>query len=88
MTDIRVHRLRRRIADAVDDIDTMKTELADIRAACAELSEAMRAIRERNPLPAKTSLHPSNRTNPDASEPNVADSDSRDKPARHLRRVI
>ena len=48
MADIRVHRLRRRIADAVDDIDTMKAQLAEIRKVCDELSEAMRAIREQS----------------------------------------
>ncbi|MFK4753844.1 hypothetical protein [Oceanobacter antarcticus] len=46
MTDIRVQRLRRRVADAVEDIDAMKAQLADIRACCAELSASMRKIRE------------------------------------------
>ncbi|MDO6683010.1 MULTISPECIES: hypothetical protein [unclassified Oceanobacter] len=46
MTDIRVQRLRRRVADAVDDMDTMKDQLAEIRDCCAELSASMRKIRE------------------------------------------
>ncbi|WP_221801258.1 hypothetical protein [Oceanobacter mangrovi] len=48
MTDIRVQRLRRRVADAVEDIDAMKAELAEIRQMCSELSDAMRQIREQS----------------------------------------
>ena len=77
MTDIRVQRLRRRISDAVSDIDAMKAELADIRAMCTELSEAMRQIRERSPLPP-----------PSVSSNEKDGSASKPKKANHLRRVI
>ena len=77
MTDIRVQRLRRRISDAVTDIDTMKEELADIRAMCSELSAVMRQIREHSSLPGSV------------GQRDVADSEAASgKKSPHLRRVI
>jgi multidrug resistance efflux pump len=46
MNDIDRQRLRRRLDDAVHDIDEMKAQLHEVRLACAELAAAMRQIRE------------------------------------------
>jgi multidrug resistance efflux pump len=46
MNDIDRQRLRRRLDDAVHDIDEMKAQLREVRLACAELAAAMRQIRE------------------------------------------
>jgi multidrug resistance efflux pump len=46
ITEIEQRRLRRRVHDAIADIDAMKAQLADIRRCCQEMSQLMREIRE------------------------------------------
>lgn len=47
ITDIQQVKLRRRIHDAMQDVDLLKDQLAEIRACCAELEQTMRDIRLR-----------------------------------------
>lgn len=47
ISDIQQHKLRRRIHDALSDVDAMKAQLAEIRTCCAELEQTMRDIREK-----------------------------------------
>lgn len=46
ISDIQHVRLKRRISDAVQDVELLKAQLADIRDCCAELEQTMRSIRE------------------------------------------
>ncbi|ASP40410.1 hypothetical protein CHH28_17765 [Bacterioplanes sanyensis] len=46
ISEIEQRRLRRRVHDAIEDIDAMKEQLAEIRHCCQELSQLMREIRE------------------------------------------
>ncbi|MAD46426.1 MAG: hypothetical protein CMI02_19325 [Oceanospirillaceae bacterium] len=46
MNDIQHQQIKRRIRQAVGDIDAMKAQLAEIRQCCEALSSAMRQIRE------------------------------------------
>ncbi|MDK2776111.1 MAG: hypothetical protein KYX62_00405 [Pseudomonadota bacterium] len=46
MDDLKQQQLKRRINQALGDIDAMKAQLAEVRHCCAELSAAMRQIRE------------------------------------------
>lgn len=45
MDDLKQQQLKRRIRQAVGDIDAMKAQLAEVRRCCAELSATMRQIR-------------------------------------------
>jgi len=45
ISDIQQVRLKRRISDAMQDVDALKAQLADIRDCCAELEQTMRDIR-------------------------------------------
>ena len=45
ITDIQQVKLRRRIHEAVQDVDLLKAQLAEIRDCCAELEQTMRDIR-------------------------------------------
>ncbi|WP_420591319.1 hypothetical protein [Bacterioplanoides sp.] len=45
ITDIQQVKLRRRIHDAMQDVDLLKNQLAEIRECCAELEQTMRDIR-------------------------------------------
>lgn len=47
ITDIQQVKLRRRIHDAMQDVDLLKNQLAEIRDCCAELEQTMRDIRLR-----------------------------------------
>lgn len=47
INDIQQAKLRRRIHDAMQDVDVLKAQLAQIRDCCAELEHAMRDIRRR-----------------------------------------
>lgn len=46
VTEIQQVRLRRRVSDAMQDVDLLKAQLLEIRQCCAELEQTMRAIRE------------------------------------------
>ncbi|WP_419810973.1 hypothetical protein [Bacterioplanoides sp.] len=47
VSEIQQVRLRRRISDAMQDVDSLKAQLAEIRQCCAELEQTMRDIREK-----------------------------------------
>ena len=46
MDDLKQQQLKRRLRTAIGEIDEMKAQLAEVRRCCAELSAAMRKIRE------------------------------------------
>ena len=45
MDELRQQQLKRRIRAALADVDSMKSQLADVRRCCEELAAAMRKIR-------------------------------------------
>ena len=45
MDDLRQQQLKRRIRQALSDIDDMKAQLAQVRDCCADLADTMRQIR-------------------------------------------
>ena len=45
VTDIQQVKLRRRVHEAMQDVDLLKAQLAEIRDCCAELEQTMRDIR-------------------------------------------